>query len=177
METIDKTLSEVGQLYHRVTGKPPPELGGDVAIPAIPEGTDPLVFVLNEVQYLKQELAARAGYQAAIQATVTPPIDAHLTSGKLCIKVDLPGLKRDQVSVHTTGNTLVLRGTRSHRSPRDEQGQTLALERVQGTFERYIPLPMRLKVDEMKIEMDDGVLDIKIPLLREEDEETPFDTH
>ena len=167
MESLDQTLHEVSQLYQRVTGNPPPEPSKDIVIPPIPADADPLEFVLREVQYLKDYVASRAGYPSAVQGTYAPPVDAFLTTGALIIRVDLPGMKREDVSLSAADNTLVLRGSRPYQKPH-EQAQILAMERANGTFERHIPLPARVKFEAMKAKLNSGVLEIEIPLAQEQ---------
>ena len=166
MESLDQTLNEVSQLYQRLTGNPPPEPSRDVAIPPIPADADPLEFVLKEVQYLKDHLTSRTGHPSMVQGTFVPPVDAFLGGDTLSISVDLPGIKKEDISLSVTGSTLVLRGLRPDQNPKRD-GQVLAIERAHGTFERYIPLPGRVKVEALKAELNSGVLEIEIPLVQE----------
>ena len=94
-------------------------------------------------------------------------MEAFLTSETLHLRVDLPGIRREDISLSTSGNMLVLRGTRPYQKPQ-ELGRFLAFERAYGSFERYIPLPMRVTIEALKAKLVGGVLEVKIPLVQEE---------
>ena len=92
----------------------------------------------------------------------TPPADVHEEAGRLVVRVELPGMRREDVDLTVDEGTLVLRGERSmeagHR-PEDYH----RLERSYGPFLRSFRLPLGIDSAAVKAEMHDGILVVTIP--------------
>jgi HSP20 family protein len=82
-----------------------------------------------------------AGEEAGWGArTWAPPVDIYETDDALVLKAELPGVSKDDVSIETHQNTLILRGQRQHEAEvKDEQYHRV--ERAYGTFQRSFVLP------------------------------------
>ena len=84
--------------------------------------------------------------------------DHHLT-----IKVDLPGLKKDEVSLELAGGYLLVSGSRT-REAADEKIEWMRSERSYGAFSRMIPVPDGLRAEDVTATFTDGVLEIVMPM-------------
>lgn len=77
------------------------------------------------------------------------------------VRAELPGLKRDDVRVNVTDNSLIIEGER-----RDEfentHGDVYHTERSYGSFYREIPLPEGTLSDNAEASFRDGVLEVKL---------------
>jgi HSP20 family protein len=90
-----------------------------------------------------------------------PEIEVHQTGDKLVIKADVPGLKKEDVSVEVRDNELCISGERKSESERQEGGY-YRTERSYGSFCRTIPLPEGVKAESASATFKDGVLQIEI---------------
>jgi HSP20 family protein len=83
--------------------------------------------------------------------------------GKLVVTAELPGLKKEEVSVEIGNDALVLQGLRrrTHHDRRDGWYQS---ERSYGRFYRSIPLPEGANIDKAQAEFSNGILEVSIPI-------------
>jgi HSP20 family protein len=93
----------------------------------------------------------------------TPRIDVVEREDRLVTKVDLPGVKKEDVSVEVADGQLVLSGERKQESEEKNDGFYRA-EREYGSFHRAVPLPEGVKVEDVKATFSNGVLEVSIPL-------------
>jgi len=92
-----------------------------------------------------------------------PLTDVYETNGTMCIKIELPGVKKEDVSLVLQGKQLILRGTRPN--PNQKQGVIYhQMEINYGDFERIIVLPKEVDEKDISAEMKDGFLNIRINL-------------
>jgi HSP20 family protein len=95
---------------------------------------------------------------------MTPRVDMFEEKGNVVVKADLPGLKREDIEVKLTDNTLTITGE-NRWEEKVERKDFLRLERSHGIFTRTLNLPDGLKLDEVTANFKDGVLEITIPRL------------
>ena len=86
----------------------------------------------------------------------TPLVDVHETEEEYLIKVDLPGVKADDVNVEVNENGLSISGTRVA----EESGQAQLVERPYGSFVRTLTLPQGVDSDSIEAGYQDGVLEL-----------------
>jgi HSP20 family protein len=91
-----------------------------------------------------------------------PRIDVVDDGEALRITAELPGMDRDDVELLVEEDTLVLRGEKHLESKSEEEG-CYRLERAFGSFQRVIPLPDGVDVDDAEARFDKGVLTIRLP--------------
>jgi HSP20 family protein len=93
----------------------------------------------------------------------SPRIDVFEKGNRLVTKVDLPGLKKEDVKVEVTDGHLALSGER--RTEREEKNENVfRSEREYGRFYRIVPLPEGVKLEDVKATFADGVLEVSVPL-------------
>ena len=73
------------------------------------------------------------------------------------------GLKKEDVKVELTGDSLVIRAESKHEHKENHEGFH-RWERSYGQFYRSIPLPEGAKTDQAKAELTDGVLKVSVPV-------------
>ena len=72
----------------------------------------------------------------------SPPSDAAATDDSYIIDIDLPGVKKDDITVELTGNMLTVKGHK--QSSREEKGKAyFYAERSFGAFQRSFKIPKR----------------------------------
>jgi HSP20 family protein len=97
-----------------------------------------------------------------IPAVTIPAADLSETDDALQIRMDMPGLKADEIEIEVSGNTIRISG--EHKEEKEEKGRTYhRLERRSGSFARAMTLPASVKEDKVVAECKDGVLIITLP--------------
>jgi HSP20 family protein len=89
----------------------------------------------------------------------TPLVDVHETDAEYLVKIDLPGVKADDVNVEVNENVLSISGARVA----DETGKAQLVERPYGSFVRTLTLPQGVDSDSIEAAYQDGVLELRIP--------------
>ena len=92
-----------------------------------------------------------------------PEIDVFERDNRLVTKVDLPGMKKDDVKVEVTDGFLSISGERKHETE-EKKDNFYRCEREYGSFYRAVPLPDGVKIDDVKASFADGVLEVSVPL-------------
>jgi HSP20 family protein len=93
----------------------------------------------------------------------TPGIDVFEKNNRLVTKIDLPGMKKEDVKVEVTDGQLIIAGDRKRESE-EEKDNFHRCEREYGSFYRSIPLPEGTKLEDVKATFADGVLEVSAPL-------------
>lgn len=92
-----------------------------------------------------------------------PEIDVFEKDDRLVTKIDLPGMKKEDVKVEVTDGQLAISGER--KSEAEEKGEAFyRCEREYGSFYRSVPLPEGAKLEDVKATFADGVLEVSVPL-------------
>jgi len=94
----------------------------------------------------------------------TPVIESGWNENELMLRAIVPGVTQDNLNVTVQSNQLILEGER--KAP---EGWTAGAypQIAYGKFYAAVPLPQNLKVDEVKCQLQDGVLDIRVPVAEE----------
>jgi HSP20 family protein len=93
----------------------------------------------------------------------SPRIDVFERDNRLVTRVDLPGMKKEDVSVEVTDGHLTLSGARK-RETEEKKESFYRSEREYGSFYRAVPLPEGVKLEDVKATFSDGVLEVSVPL-------------
>ena len=91
-----------------------------------------------------------------------PAVEVYQQNNEFVVRADLPGLKKDDVSIDITDNDLAISGERRQEHETD-RGGVYRSERTYGSFYRTIPLPDGAMTDQAKATFKDGVLEIRMP--------------
>src|SRR5688572_17472069 len=78
-----------------------------------------------------------------------PGIDVFERADRLVTKVDLPGLRKEDVKVEVTDGHLAISGERKREEEKKEE-EYYRCEREYGSFYRVVPLPEGVKLEEVK---------------------------
>lgn len=95
-----------------------------------------------------------------------PPVDVLRNKESIVVRVDLPGMTKDNIDITVVNGRLFIRGEKKQET-QDEKSNAHRLERFYGTFERVIDLPNLVDSEKIKATFKDGVLEINAPLREE----------
>jgi HSP20 family protein len=93
----------------------------------------------------------------------SPKIDVFERDNRLVTRVDLPGMKKEDVKVEVTDGYLALSGERKHEAE-EKKDDFYRQEREYGSFYRAVPLPDGVKLEDVKATFAEGVLEVSVPL-------------
>ena len=90
-----------------------------------------------------------------------PPINIFQEGSDFVALIEIPGVHKDDLNLEVRGNTLRI----SSKKMVDYSGKASMhrRERVAGTFDRTISLPVQLDPDRITAECRDGVLALSLP--------------
>jgi HSP20 family protein len=92
-----------------------------------------------------------------------PEIDVYEKDNRLVTKIDLPGMKKEDVKVEVTDGHLAISGERKTEAE-EKKKNFYRCEREYGSFYRSVPLPEGIKLEDVKASFADGVLEVSVPL-------------
>lgn len=93
-----------------------------------------------------------------------PSVDISETEDAYKVKVDLPGIKPEDVEINVSDDRLTIQGERKEEAETDDKETKVhRVERRYGSFYRSIALPPGTKADEIAAESDNGVITISLP--------------
>ena len=100
---------------------------------------------------------------------MVPPVEVYETDRELVVKMDIPGVKKEDIDITVRENAVVVKAERKEEQE-EKTENVFRAERFYGVIERVVPLPVEVKPEEATAEYKDGVLEIRIPKLQVEKE-------
>jgi len=102
------------------------------------------------------------------EGMISPKLDVSEDDDKYTIQVNLPGSDESSVDVKLDGQQLTIQGAQNYEQQnRDAQGNIIFRERRSGSFKRSFTLPEPVDEKGMKTDINNGVLTIIIPKLKD----------
>lgn len=90
-----------------------------------------------------------------------PRIEAFQKDNQFIVRAELPGLKKEDVRVNVTDDSITIEGERKHDFEGDRDG-VFHSEHSYGSFYREIPLPEGAIGDKAEATFKDGILEVKL---------------
>lgn len=106
--------------------------------------------------------AARSRPANPATPAFVPAVDVHEEAQALVLRAELPGVKREDLSIEVDGNLLTLKGERKLET-REDAHRYHRVERVHGTFVRQFQLPKDVDASSIDAQLADGVLTVTLP--------------
>lgn len=91
-----------------------------------------------------------------------PLLDVVETKDGISLKIDVPGVKQEDINISIEDNMLTVKGERKNESEVSDEGFT-RIERSFGAYQRSVALPPTVDTDRVKATYKDGVLEIQLP--------------
>jgi HSP20 family protein len=95
-----------------------------------------------------------------------PPVDLCESETYVTVRVELPGVRAEQIEVGLTNEQLRVRGRKRKGAPRGVISH-LCSERSFGQFVRTVPLRWPIRKGGATAELKDGLLTIRLPKLED----------
>lgn len=120
----------------------------------------------REVDSLFDRFFDRSGEDQGSTAVWSPRTDLVEKDDAFHLRLDVPGMSKDDISINLQNGTLTVSGERS--SERTEEGEEyVRVERAFGNFHRTFRLPDAVDQDNIEAAYEDGVLTINVPKTEE----------
>lgn len=88
--------------------------------------------------------------------------DVHEEDDRIVVRLEAPGMRKDDFDVEVRGTTLQVRGEkRVDRETR--RGGYHVVQCAYGSFRRDVPLPVDVQADQARATYRDGVLRVELP--------------
>jgi HSP20 family protein len=95
-----------------------------------------------------------------------PALDVHEDKDNFTVRVELPGVKREDIGVSLQEGALVISGERKEEKV-SEGTEIHRQERFYGKFQRALTLPTPVAADKVKAAYKDGILTVTLPKAEE----------
>jgi len=122
-------------------------------------GVDVVNQLLNQLEEAKGE---------SLLSNFVPVVNTREGEYAYHIELELPGIKKEDIEITTEDNVLTISGERKLKDEVNEEDY-YRVESIYGKFSRSFTLPEKIDVENIHAESSDGVLEVIIPKLKEED--------
>ena len=103
------------------------------------------------------------------EADYGPAVDVYQTDDEVVVKAQLPGVKKDDLTVNIQDNTLTIRAETRREEEVEEEGY-FRRELRYGTWARRLPLPAPVDEEQVTAKLGDGVLEVRAKKTEEVEE-------
>ena len=90
-----------------------------------------------------------------------PPFNVFRRGDDVVLVAEVPGIRKDELQIHIQGRTIRISGRKSV-----DYGSNVGLhrrERLSGSFDRAVTLPVEVDAEQIKAECRDGILAVYLP--------------
>lgn len=91
-----------------------------------------------------------------------PKVDIVDRDDEIVVRAEIPGVKKGELEVSTTDNTVTIKGSTSHEE-KEEKGDYFRSEIMRGAFTRTLALPGDVDGSRAEANFRDGMLELKLP--------------
>lgn len=91
-----------------------------------------------------------------------PAVDVYEDNEHVFVRMDLPGLSKEDIDISFDGHILSITGRREEEKAEDGSCYW-SRERFSGEFHRYVHIPSEVMSEGLKATFTDGVLEVMLP--------------
>ena len=113
----------------------------------------------NRVNSLFQDFAG--DNQTVTAAAFAPAVDVYENGEKVVLKLDVPGIKEEDLDIRVENQTLTVRGERKFEKEEKEENFH-RIERRYGSFFRSFSLPTTVDTENVQANYNAGVLKLEL---------------
>jgi HSP20 family protein len=116
----------------------------------------------NRLNSLFQDYGRGHGENDSVStAAFVPPVDVYEDEHKIVLKLEVPGLKQEDLDIQIENNALTVKGERKFEKEEREENFH-RIERRYGSFFRSFTVPNTVNSEAVKASYDAGVLRIEL---------------
>jgi len=125
-------------------------------------GFSDVAVLQNRLNSIFNDFARQdAATETLAAGNFVPAVDVYEDSQKLVLKLEVPGVRKEDLDIRVEGRTLTVKGERKFESEEKEENFT-RIERRFGSFVRSFTLPPTVNTEEVSAQTADGVLSISL---------------
>jgi len=117
--------------------------------------------MLNQMQGIMRGLEGAARLEQVHSSTWQPQVDIYERTNSVVIFVELPGVRKEDITVTVSDGVLQVSGVRTKRMP-DRTQHVHLMEIPYGQFARFLRLPECAAIDRIEADFADGYLTIEV---------------
>lgn len=129
----------------------------------------PFSSALSDVAVLQNRLNSifndfarpESGSESLSMGSFLPPVDVYEDEHKVVLKLEVPGIPKESLSLNVEGRTLTVKGERRFETQEKEENFQ-RIERRYGSFTRSFTLPATVDTENVTAVTADGVLTIQL---------------
>lgn len=103
------------------------------------------------------------GSDYSLTSEFSPVTDIEEEEDHFLMTIDLPGMKKDNISIDVKNNVLTISGERKREIDVEEKHKGHRTERSYGSFTRSFTLPTTVNAEDIEARYEDGVLSLYLP--------------
>ena len=92
----------------------------------------------------------------------SPALDFIDKEKEYLIKLEIPGIEKNEVEVEIDDNILIIKGEKKTES-KEENDEMYVCERTYGAFRRELQLPTNCNKEKIEANYKDGILSLSLP--------------
>ena len=125
-------------------------------------GITDVAVLQNRLNSIFQDFARPEEATESLAAgNFVPAVDVYEDAQKLVLKLEVPGIRREDLDIRVEGRTLIVKGERKFESDEKEENFH-RIERQYGSFVRSFTLPATVDTGSIQARYDAGVLTIQL---------------
>ena len=123
-------------------------------------GLSDVAVLQNRLNSIFQDFARPEAASEALSAgNFVPAVDVYEDAERLVLKLEVPGIRREDLDIRVEGRTLTVKGERKFESEEKEENFH-RIERRYGSFVRSFTLPSTVNTEKVEATSADGVVSI-----------------
>ena len=129
------------------------------------KGLDRWGSLRDELDSLFEAPWSNDGRKAHLFSAWSPVLDLHQNADQIIARVELPGMRKEEIEISLHDGTLTISGERKSEAAAADQVERS--ERYTGTFRRSVSLPSQVDATKVSATYRDGILTVTLPKAEE----------
>lgn len=122
-----------------------------------------MAVLQNRLNSIFSDFARPAGETESLNSgSFVPAVDIYEDAQKLALRLEVPGIKPEDVDIRVENTTLTVKGERKFASEEREENYH-RIERRFGSFVRSFTLPQTVDTEAVSANYEHGLLSIELP--------------
>lgn len=121
-----------------------------------------ILHTTNDLRALRDQMNRSFSSDNETPRIWVPAVDVAENEREIVLHAELPGMKKEEIDIQLSGDTLTLRGERKRESStRSEHYHRL--ERQYGAWQRIFQIETPVEAQQVAASYENGVLTIRLP--------------